>query len=276
MHIYKKVISMTKTLLENIDNIPPLPESVQAVERVYNDPDSTLEDMQKAIEKDPILTADILRLVNSPTYGLKNKISSIKQAVSLLGKDTIRTFALGSAVDSSFKVDLSPYGMTKEEFTLACDRQLSLMINWLIRTESKNLSTLAPAAFLVDLGRIIIAKTLIEDDKVGIIEAALMGGEDISQAEKTACGAQTTDVTATLFHKWNFDADTVHLIRYSDDPEGTNPDEQRAAAQLKVVRETVMPNGEITEDSIATAKETIEEFDLDLANYEKALEKVMA
>jgi HD-like signal output (HDOD) protein len=266
---------MTKTLLENIDNIPPLPESVQEVERVYNNPDSTLEDMQKAIEKDPILTADILRLVNSPAYGLKHQITSVKQAVSLLGKDAIRTFALSSAVNSNFKIDLSPYGMSSEEFATACNKQLALAVNWLIRTESKNLSLLAPAAFLVDLGRVVIAKTLIDDDKTDIIEKALLAGEDISNAEKTACGAQTTDVTATLFHSWNLDPEIVHIIRYSDDPDGATPDEKRVSAQLKAIRETVMPNGEITDDSIATAKDTIEEFELDLASYEKALEKVM-
>ena len=265
---------MTKTLLENIDNIPPLPESVQEVERVYNNPDSTLDDMQKAIEKDPILTANILRLVNSPAYGLKNQITDLKQAVSLLGKDTIRTFALGS-VANDFEINLSPYGMTKEQFATACDKQLSLVVNWLRRTEGQNLALLAPAAFLVDLGRVIISKTLIEDGKTDIIEKALLAGEDIANAEKTACGAQTTDVTATLFHKWNLDPDIVHIIRYSDDPEGATPDEQRMAAELKAVRETVMPNGEITDESIATAKDTIEEFGLDMASYEKALEKVM-
>ena len=265
---------MTKTLLENIDNIPPLPESVQEVERVYNNPDSTLDDMQKAIEKDPILTANILRLVNSPAYGLKNQITDLKQAVSLLGKDTIRTFALGS-VANDFEINLSPYGMTKEQFSTACDKQLSLVVNWLRRTEGQNLSLLAPAAFLVDLGRVIISKTLIEDEKTDIIEKALLAGEDIANAEKTACGAQTTDVTATLFHKWNLDPDIVHIIRYSDDPEGATPDEQRMAAELKAVRETIMPNGEITDESIATAKDTIEEFGLDMASYEKALEKVM-
>ncbi len=265
---------MTKTLLENIDNIPPLPESVQEVERVYNNPDSTLDDMQKAIEKDPILTANILRLVNSPAYGLKNQITDLKQAVSLLGKDTIRTFALGS-VANDFEINLSPYGMTKEQFATACDKQLSLVVNWLRRTEGQNLSLLAPAAFLVDLGRVIISKTLIEDEKTDIIEKALLAGEDIANAEKTACGAQTTDVTATLFHKWNLDPDIVHIIRYSDDPEGATPDEQRMAAELKAVRETIMPNGEITDESIATAKDTIEEFGLDMASYEKALEKVM-
>jgi len=266
---------MTKTLLENIDAIPALPESVQEVERVYHDPESTFEDMQKAIEKDPLLVANILRIVNSPSYGLKSKITSIRQAISLLGKDAVRTFVLSSAVDSSFEIDLSPYDMTKEEFALACDRQLSLTLNWL-RSESQSLALLAPAAFLVDLGRVIIAKTLIEDGKADVIQKALLAGEDISAAEKTACGAQTTDVTATLFHRWNLDPEIVHIIRYSDDPDGATPDEKRMAAQLKAVRETVMPNGEITDDSIATAKDTIEEFGLDMQSYERALDKVMS
>jgi HD-like signal output (HDOD) protein len=266
---------MTKTLLENIDAIPALPESVQEVERVYANPDSTFEDMCKAIEKDPLLMANILRIVNSPMYGLGSKVTSVATAISLLGKVAIRTFVLSSAVDTNFKIDMSPYNMTKEEFTLACDRQLALTINWLVRRESKALPLLAPAAFLVDLGRVIISKTLIEDNKVDVIQNALANGGDIDSAEKEACGAKTTDVTATLFHAWGLDPDVVHIIRYSEDPEGANPDEQRMAAQLKVVRESVMPNGEITEESIATAKETIEEFELDLEAYEKALDKVL-
>lgn len=267
---------MTKKLLENIDSIPPLPESVQEVEKIYQDPDSTFVDMQKAIEKDPLLTAAILRIVNSPMYGMTSSVKSIQQAISLLGKDSARTFVLNSAVESNFTIDLSPYGMTKEQFTKACDTQLALMINWLIRRAPKQLSLLGPAAFLVDLGRVVISKTLMDDDKSDIIEKALLAGEDISQAEKTACGAQTTDVTATLFHNWNLDPDIVHIIRYSDDPEGTYEDEKEMAAKLKVILETVMPNGEITEESIAMAKDTIEEFGLDLESYERALDRVMA
>ncbi len=149
------------------------------------------------------------------------------------------------------------------------------MINWLLREESKSLPILAPAAFLVDIGRVIISKTLIEDEKTDIIQQALLAGEDITAAEKTACGAQTTDVTATLFHKWNLDPNIVHIIRYSDDPEGTTEDDRRMAAQLKAIRETVLPNGEITEESMEVARETIEEFGLNLKSYEKAVERVM-
>jgi len=56
-----------------------------------------------------------------------------------------------------------------------------------------------------------------------------------------------TFFTATLFHKWNLDPEIVHIICYSDDPDGATPDEKRIAA----------------------------EFELDLESYEKALDKVM-
>lgn len=267
---------MIQVLLKNIDAIPPLPESVQEVEKVYNDPDSTFEDMERAIKQDPLLTASILRIANSPRYGVKSTISDVKRAISLLGKDSVRTFALQSAVDANFKIDLSPYNMTKENFSEACNKQLALTINWLIRRNPQSLSIMGPAAFLVDLGRIVIANTLIEDDKVNVIQKALLAGEDIAQAEKTACGAQTTDVTATLFHNWNLDPNVIHIIRYSDDPDGTYENEKEMAAELKAIRETVNPNGEITDESIEIAKETIEEYQLDMQSYERALERVMS
>jgi len=266
---------MNNRLLKNIDAVPALPESVQAVERVYHDKDSSFEDLQKVIEKDPLLTADILRAANAPLYGLKRQVTNVQQAVSLLGRDVIRSFALNSAVDTNFTINLSPYKMSKEQFSLACERQLGLAIAWLIRREPKRLAYLAPAAFLVDLGRVIISKTLLEEGNESKIQEALDMGKSIAQAEKYACGAQATDVTATLFNHWNFEPEIIHLIRYSDDPEGTYDVEREMAAELKAIRETVLPNGSITEESIAEAKETIEEFELDLKSYERALEQVL-
>lgn len=266
---------MTEGLLENIESVPSLPESVQEVERVYRDIDSSFEDMQKAIEKDPFLTANILRLVNSPFYGLKTKVKDLSRAVGLLGKGAIRTFVLSSAIDSNFEIDLSPYDITPEQFRLASEKQMALMINWSTRTHPKDVALLAPAAFLVDIGRLLISKTLIEDAKVNIIQEALHSGADIAEAEITACGAQTTDVTASLFHKWGLEPKMIYIIRYANNPANANEDDKELTAYLKAIRETVLENGEITEDSIAAAKATIEEFGLNLEQYESALEKLI-
>lgn len=268
-------MSMSKTLLENIEAVPTLPGTVQAVEAVYQDSESTLQDMVEAVEKDPLLVAEILREVNSPLYGLSRTITDVGQAISLFGKDAIRTFVLNSVVHSSFTVDLAPYNMSQDEFATACKKQAFLALQWL-RRKQQFLSIVAPAALLVDLGRVVISKTLLEDNKTDIIKKALEDGADIASAEKLACGAQTTDVTATIFHKWNFNPDVVHVIRYSDDPEGTAHEDKEMAAYLKVIRETVLPNGQITDESIAMAKDTIAEFELDMETYEMALDKVLA
>lgn len=265
---------MKKRLLENIEAIPALPETVQAFERLYQDENATSEDFERLFQKDPLITANIFRVANSPMYGLKRQVSSLQQAISLLGRDSLRAFVLGSVINSNFTLDLSAYNMTKEQFVLACERQLALTINWLIRKKSRQLSKLAPAAFMVDLGRVIISKTLIDEGQAGLIQEALANGADISHAEKEACGAQTTDVTATLFNQWNLDPDIIHVIRYSDDPEGTIDEDREMAAHLKAVRECILPNGEISADSIAQAKVTIEEFGLDMEGFERALERV--
>ena len=55
----------------------------------------------------------------------------------------MRTFALNTAINASFTINLSPYAMTKEQFSRACERQLALMINWLIRREPTRLAKLA-------------------------------------------------------------------------------------------------------------------------------------
>lgn len=266
---------MTKKLAQNIENIPPLPKTIQEIEEVYKDPNATIEDFDRIIQKDPILVADILHLVNSPMYGLKSTVNDLKQAIGLLGKDAIRTFVMSSVLNTNFTIDMSAYGMSEEQFVNACKKQMSLMINWVIRRDRESLSLLGPASFLVDIGRVVISSTLVQEGKAEVMQQALANGEDIAKIEKEICGAKTTDVTATLFNKWGLDPEIVHVIRYSDDPEGCSHErETQLAAYLKAVRECVLPNGDITEESIALAKETIEEYELDLEAFENAVQRV--
>jgi len=266
---------MKKILLENINSVPNLPESIQEIERISQDPDSTFIDMKKAIEKDPLLMANILRLVNSPMLGMSRKISTVEQAISLLGKDTVRTFVWMSTVESAFTINLSPYNVTLTEFTNASNKKLTLMLHWLMKNNAKSLSKLAPATFLVDIGRIIIVKTLIDGNAVDAFTSALENLEGVDSAEISICGYKTTDVTASLLKRWKLVPDIIHLIRYSDDPDGANENEQKMAAQLKAVREAVTIQGEISEESIITAKDTIMTFKLDMEGFEEALSKMM-
>ena len=102
-----------EVLLKTIDNLPPLSATVAKL-RDYIDSagaDVNMQEVVKIIQQDPLLTAELLRLANSPFYGFSREISTIQQVVSLLGINNVKNVAIANSIKSTFKVDVSPYGL---------------------------------------------------------------------------------------------------------------------------------------------------------------------
>ena len=263
---------MTEDILKKIKQLPPLPESAMQIEAVYQDPDSSFQDMVKILEKDPLLTADILKAANSPLYGFSREINAISQAVGLFGMGTVRGFALASIVKKSFSLDLSPYGISNEMFSMLSKKQHGLMTAWCLRKENKLLGVLSPAAFLVEIGKVLISQQIISDGKQDAFQAALKEIGDVEAAEREIVGVDTPEVSATIFAQWKFEEGLVDVIRNCQNPEKAEEADQRPAQILHVVRVAVPINGVVTDDSIAAAKDLIEKYDLDMDSFDTAIE----
>ncbi|MBU0720751.1 HDOD domain-containing protein [bacterium] len=265
---------MNDAMLKKIKQLPPLPESAMRIEAVYQDPDSTFNDMVKILEKDPLLTADILKAANSPLYGFSREINAISQAVGLFGMGTVRGFALASIVKKSFSLDLSPYGISTEMFSNLSKMQHGLMVSWCIRKENKLLGVLSPAAFLVEIGKVLIAQQIMADAKQEEFRDALQRLQDVEAAEREVVGVDTQEVSASIFEHWRFEESLVDVIRNCQTPEKAIQEYQRAAKILHVVRVAVPINGVMTEASIAEAKKLITEYELDMPSFDHALENI--
>lgn len=265
---------MTEEILKKIKQLPPLPESAMQIEAVYQDPDSTFNDMVKILEKDPLLTADILKAANSPLYGFSREINTINQAVGLFGMGTVRGFALASIVKKSFNLDLSPYGIDNEMFSLLSKKQHALTTSWCLRKENKLLSVLSPAAFLVEIGKVLIAQQILSDKTQEKFKEALIATQDVEAAEREVAGVDTPEVSATIFEHWRFESGLVETIRNCLNPENAKDDIKKAAQILQVVRTAVPINGVITEASTLAAKELITKYNLDMESFDKALQNI--
>ena len=265
---------MTDEILKKIKQLPPLPESAMQIEAVYQNPDSSFNDMVKILEKDPLLTADILKAANSPLYGFSREINAISQAVGLFGMGTVRGFALASIVKKSFSLDLSPYGISNDMFSALSKKQHGLMTGWCLRKENKLLGVLSPAAFLVEIGKVLIAQQIIADSKQDAFKESLLNLEDVEAAEREVVGVDTPEVSATIFAQWKFEEGLVDVIRNCQNPDKAEEADQRAAQILHVVRVAVPINGVITDESIASAKELISKYSLDMESFETAIENV--
>ncbi|MGE4420411.1 MAG: HDOD domain-containing protein [Sulfurimonas sp.] len=263
---------MTEEILKKIKQLPPLPESVMQIESVYQNSESTFNDMVKILERDPLLTADILKAANSPLYGFSREINSINQAVGLFGMGTVRGFALASIVKKSFALDLSPYGITNDMFSLLSKKQHALTTAWCIRKEPKLLGILSPAAFLVEIGKVLIAQQIIANNAQLEFKNALLSLKNVEAAEREVVGVDTPEVSASVFEHWRFEQDLIDTIRNCENPQNAKENNQKAVKILHVVRTAVQINGATTEESTAAAKELVTKYDLDMESFEKALQ----
>jgi HD-like signal output (HDOD) protein len=57
---------MKQELIKEIELIPMLPESILKIEKVYANPESSIKEMTAALENDPIMVVNILKIANSP------------------------------------------------------------------------------------------------------------------------------------------------------------------------------------------------------------------
>jgi len=263
---------MNEDILKRIKQLPPLPESAIKIEAVYQDPDSSFNDMVKILEKDPLLTADILKAANSPLYGFSREINAISQAVGLFGMGTVRGFALASIVKKSFTLDLSPYGITNDLFSSLSKKQHALVTSWCLRKENRLLGILSPSAFLVEIGKALIAQEIVVDAKQEVFRNAIETYGSVEMAEKEIMNVTTPEVSSTIFKQWKFESKLVEVIKCCLNPDEAQSDEtKRASAILKAVRVAIPLNGVVTDESISLAKEVIEKYDLNLEAFENAI-----
>jgi len=91
------------SVIKKIDSFPPLPDTVIRVLKITGNPESSAHELMQAILPDQSMCVAILKIVNSAFFGRPRKVSSIEEAVVVLGFQEIRNIILTQAVFNSFR-----------------------------------------------------------------------------------------------------------------------------------------------------------------------------
>ncbi|MDI1291915.1 MAG: HDOD domain-containing protein [Methylobacter sp.] len=97
----KKAASLI--LKDDIKHLQLIPSVALKLLTLTNDDNARIDSLSRIIETEPMLTAKILRQVNSAAYALPNKITSTNRAVTLLGFSTVRQLALNLLIYNNLK-----------------------------------------------------------------------------------------------------------------------------------------------------------------------------
>lgn len=87
-----------ESLDRQLEDLPPLPVVVVQALQVFNDPEFEFGRLEAVIQKDQSLVSQVLKIANSPFYGLTGKVSSLKDAFIILGSNTLRNLILGVSI----------------------------------------------------------------------------------------------------------------------------------------------------------------------------------
>lgn len=231
---------MKSSIIESINSLPPLSKTISDVNAIYANKDSSLADMAKAVESDPMIIANILKIANSPLYGFGKEIQSVFQAVNLFGMAMTRSIVIGNSVKNLLNVDMQPYGISSERFAEISSLQAALTINWYNKIDKDKAAKLYLAAFLQETGKIIIASDIIQEDETTSFYSEVELSNNLAQVEKSYVDVSSAEVTAKVFKHWGFDKEFIDMIKYADNPKSAPESVKEYSTALNIIK-TVLP-----------------------------------
>lgn len=215
-----------KLIINRIHNLPTPPMVFTQVNKVINDPDASTYQIGVIISEDPALSAKVLKLTNSAFYGIPRTITSVKQAIVILGLDVVRSLVLSASV---FEIFSKQYSIDRDYLDSFWRHSLSVAFMARIISRMKNSPSVLEAeesfsaGLLHDIGKLIIVTHLFKDFKK--IQKTLKENPEqpANKIEEEILGFDHALVGGYLAQKWNLPEELARAIKYHHNPE-ENPD----------------------------------------------------
>jgi putative nucleotidyltransferase with HDIG domain len=201
---------LSRRLAAAVEQMPAFPKSVQQIIELTARADCSPRDLVDVIDKDPVVTVKILKVVNSAYFSLPKQVTSIGNAVVYLGFNTIKNLALSIAA----------IGMLPKDNAAGFDMQQCLLHSLATAGIAKKLASRLDdadpmdcfiAGLLHDFGKVVLAQFMPNEFRLAL-DASRSGNISLHEALQTTIGADHSTVGVMLIEKWRFATTLVETI----------------------------------------------------------------
>ena len=182
-----------RNIIMNTSSLPTLPGIISKLNTLSENDKSSVQEMARLVSSDQVLSARILKLANSPSYGFY-RVSTISNAMILLGVNVVKSLALSSSI---FEI-MEKNSVGLWEHSLGAGVAANIIARRLKLPECEEIST---AALLHDIGKVII-RLNFGDDYRQLLELTEKKGIPMLEAEQGLLGTEHTEVGAWLAKGW--------------------------------------------------------------------------
>ncbi len=225
-HVQTLPIATMRQRIERITELPAMPSLAQKIIQLNANPYAHAEDLAKLVERDPSLTAQIVRYAQSPFYGYQGKVSSVRQAISrVLGYDMVMNISLGVAAARPFKVPPEgPLGLHSFWQYATYSAALSqALCNIVPRERRPRPGTVYLAGLLHNFGFLLLGHLFPKE--FAVLHRAVINEPEapILELEQRLIGTTHMEMGAWLMETWNMPQEVLVVQREHHNLEYNGP-----------------------------------------------------
>jgi putative nucleotidyltransferase with HDIG domain len=201
-------------LVAKVKNLPPISQAALQLVNLLDQPAVSNDDVVQVLKYDNVLTAKLLRACNSPYFGLEEPISSVDQAVLILGHQQILHIVLTLAFGGAMTVPLTGYAVEANELwrhSLTTATAAEFLV-----TNGLDVNVDSPVAFTVgllhDIGKLVLSQVLTPEYQTNIRVLTTEKGLLRCDAEKEILGTDHSEVGGALLKAWNLPEEIIEAV----------------------------------------------------------------
>ncbi|RVT88526.1 HDOD domain-containing protein [Inhella crocodyli] len=201
----------------NHGQLQPMPEVATRLIKSFDDPNVSLRSLADLIEKDPTLSARVLRLANSARFSPSHNVATLIDAANTLGLDMLRNLSMAAAISGRFP-DLKGLDRRAVWRHAATTAAHARTLGKLLRLDADEVYV---AGMMLRTGQLLMA--ISEPDQVAEVERMATEPGSRYSLEQHRFGCTHADVTASLAAHWHFPAAMVQAFTDANEPLEVRP-----------------------------------------------------
>ncbi len=221
-------MSRIDEILNIANHLPPFPKVALQVMKMIDDPEVKAKDLAEVIQYDSAITANLLKTCNAAYFGLTRKVSSLDDALIVVGQDVLKDIIIACSSSRFYKGGAGD-GYQLEQGELWKHSVATAIMAKLLAKHFNNVApdTAFTVGLLHDIGKRFLS-SFVADDFARIVELAYGGGLSFAEAEKEVLGVTHAELGSMIMEKWEFDEALALAVKQHHDPDALDKGELTA------------------------------------------------
>jgi HD-like signal output (HDOD) protein len=198
-------------ILAKVERLPSLPDIVTKVLSLVEDDGSSIREVGDLISRDQAISSQLLKIVNSTFYGLKEKVSSIQHATVIVGLQEVKSLVLTIAAFQTLHETKGQTSFSREDLwkhSLKC----SLLGHTIAqKVGGVNPETTLTSSLLHDIGKLVL-DCFFSPEYERVLEKIRAKEMSVVKAEEEILGFNHADTGGWLCEGWGFPPTLVSPI----------------------------------------------------------------